>query len=215
MTTEELSKLTLNFLSEDDYANAKEAGALDENQLYLTPEEAQPNEDSRIIFEAVSTVASKTIELAGLDFEKNVDYELYVEGMTDTECGIYLRFNDNINHHLVYMEGDFQYQEPAGHLGAYTQSTMHAQYENGFHLGPRMCPEVPSIIRYRFRILDSGRIMATWECVSATDAIEPYYAKGWGFVSEEHWGYIRTIYLICPGTITFNIGCKFIIRRLG
>lgn len=220
MTTEELSKLTLNYLSESDYKQAKAAGELDENQLYLTPDSSNPSGGvsgvgTQVIFDSVSTIASKTIELTGLDFDKNVDYELYVEGTSDALCGIYLRLNENAKENFFYMEGGYQYQDPSGHLGPYTHASMHAQYENGFHIGTRMCADAITVLRYRFRILDSGRIMVSWECESATDIVEPYYAKGWGYVSEEHWGKINAIYLICTGTVNMNVGTKFIIRRLG
>ena len=56
MQTENLEKLTLNLLSEEEYKEAQAAGLIDENQMYLTPDD----EDTGSMLDVYSTKESIT-----------------------------------------------------------------------------------------------------------------------------------------------------------
>lgn len=106
MTEENLEKLTINYLTDEQYNKAKENGELNENELYCTPE--NDNADTNVIYDLTLQSDSNHVSIPCDILRDGGNYELLcigrlVSGIND----IYLRLNnDNSN---VYYQSGFGY----------------------------------------------------------------------------------------------------------
>lgn len=102
MQTENLSNLTLNYLTETEYNQAKSNGELEENQLYMTPDDSSSGGSSESggsgaikLVDLTLTEDTQNLKIEGFNLTANKIYELYIlGGTTESDKDLNIIYND-------------------------------------------------------------------------------------------------------------------------
>lgn len=128
MITKDIPTLQIHKLTQAQYDTAKAAGNIDENAIYLTPDEEIPNPDWNQNDETAKDYIKN--RPFGEFEEEVVDHEETITGFTEYESGMYRGYSETLDYLLgnyydecvVYIDGEryettYTYHSSRGHVG--------------------------------------------------------------------------------------------------